>query len=201
MKRTFACTLLLASASTSALLLPGCAATKPEPAGPKGSFSVEVQPYFGPDVKVYAEAFPLDGGGNRGPRVALNHVTGDGVTGFVLPIGKKYSVRAFADLDGDKRCGPNDPAATLSDLRPETNPNSSHIPPVLTISTTGAALPWPQKKPEAPAQEAGIAAEPPPEGGVAPVTDEPAPLPVPPPPPPTPANSLPIPPLPIPPPP
>src|SRR5438094_819216 len=90
------------------VLLAGCATKTPR--GPVGSFTVKVVPFFGNNVRVRIEAYERVNG-NRGPVLVSSRVTGDGVTGFVLPLGKVYGVSAWADVDRDGKKGPDDPAA------------------------------------------------------------------------------------------
>lgn len=132
-------------------LLAGCIATLSScateaPRGPVGNFSVKVVPFFGKDVRVYITAYPRDPQGQRGPDVVNRRVTGDGITGFVLPAGRVYGVRAYADLDGDGRSGPADPTASMEGLKPVTDLSANQDPVVLTLPGTGAAPDWPQKK-------------------------------------------------------
>ncbi len=129
---------------TSILLVfaAGCALN--EPRGPQGSFSVKVLPYFGKDVRVYIQAYERVNG-QRGPVLVSKRVTGDGVTGFVLPLGKEYGVRAYADLDADGRSGPGDPSAILDGLQSEEDLNAQGPPHVLTLPGTGESPDWPQK--------------------------------------------------------
>jgi hypothetical protein len=127
-----------------ALALAGCA-TEPPTRGPQGSFSIKVVPFFGNDVRVYARAFERVSG-QRGPLLAANRVAGDGVTSFVLPLDKTYTVQAFADLDGNGKPGPDEPAANLDGLRPEGGINVPLVPSVVTLPGAGVSPDWPQKK-------------------------------------------------------
>jgi hypothetical protein len=105
---------------------------------------VKVVPYFGKDVRVYIQASEQSGGRGR-VIMASRRVTGNGVTGFVLPVDKVFVVRAYADVDGDGRQSPSDPAASISGLKPEADINAPHVPVLLTLPGTGAAPDWPQK--------------------------------------------------------
>src|SRR5688500_11729748 len=86
-------------------LLSGCATEQPR--GPQGYFTVKIVPFFGNDVRVYAQVYErVDG--QRGPVLTSKRVTGDGVVGFVLPLDHTYGVRAYADVDQDGKQGPAD---------------------------------------------------------------------------------------------
>jgi hypothetical protein len=124
-------------------LLSSCATDKP--GGPKGSFSVKVVPFFGNDVHVFVQVFDRTDG-QRGPLLSSKRVTGDGVTGFVLPLGRTYSVHAYADLDHDGKQGPADPSANLDGLQPVADINAQQAPAILTLPGTGTAPDWPGKK-------------------------------------------------------
>jgi len=125
------------------LLLSSCATEKPR--GPQGSFSVKTVPYFGNDVRVYVQVFERTNG-QRGDMLASRRVSGDGVTGFVLPLGKTYSVHAYADLDHDGKQGPNDPSVNLDGLEPIADIDAQQAPAIVTLPGTGVAPDWPGKK-------------------------------------------------------
>jgi hypothetical protein len=125
------------------LLLSSCATEKP--GGPKGSFSVKVVPFFGNDVHVFIQVFDRTNG-QRGPLISSRRVSGDGVTGFVLPLGSTYSVHAYADLDHDGKQGPDDPSSNLDGLKPMADVNAQQAPAILTLPGTGVAPDWPGKK-------------------------------------------------------
>lgn len=131
---------LLLSAISVAVFA-GCAADKAR--GPQGSFSVKVLPYFGKDVRVSIQAYSRDDKGQRGPALATHQVTDDGITGFVLPLGRRYGVQAYADLDRDGRRSTDDPAATLENLEPVADLHSTQPPHVLTLPGTGVGTDWP----------------------------------------------------------
>lgn len=130
-------------------LLSGCATEKPR--GPQGTFSVKVVPDFGPKVPVRIAAYTRKDG-QRGPDLKSHLVTGDGVTGFVLPLDQVYGVRAYADLNRDGRVSPDEPAASIEGLKPVADLHANHEPVILTLQGTGVA--------PAPAQQAGGNAEP-----------------------------------------
>lgn len=125
-------------------LLPSCATETPR--GPQGTFSVKVVPDFGKNVPVRIAAYTRKDG-QRGPDLKAHLVTGDGVTGFVLPLNQVYGVRAYADLNRDGRVSPDEPAASLEGLKPVADPNAAHEPVILTLPGAGAA--------QASAEEAG----------------------------------------------
>lgn len=125
-------------------LLPSCA-TQKKPLGPQGSFSVKTVPFFGNDVHVFVEVSERTNG-PRGPVLSSKRVTGDGVTGFVVPLGKIYSVHAYADLDHNGKQGPSDPSATVEGLRPVSDMDAMQAPAILTLPGTGVAPDWPGKK-------------------------------------------------------
>ena len=83
---------------------------------------MKVVPFFGNDVRVYAQAYERVNG-QRGPLVTSKRVTGDGVVGFVLPLDQTYGVRAYADVDQDGKQGPTDPATSVENLRPVADVN------------------------------------------------------------------------------
>ena len=124
-------------------LLSGCATEQPR--GPQGSFSVKVVPFFGNDVRVYAQAYERVNG-QRGPVLTSKRVTGDGVVGFVLPLDHTYGVRAYADVDQDGKQGPADPSTSVEDLRPVADVNMQQAPVILALPGTGVSPDWPRKK-------------------------------------------------------
>jgi hypothetical protein len=131
--------------------------------------------------------------GQRGPLISTKRVTGDGVTGFVLPLDHTYVVRAYADVDKDGKQGPTDPTGSVDNLRPVADVNMQQAPVILTLPGTGAAPDWPGRKADqdhaADSNEAIV------EKGVekareqAPQVPAPVPVPVPPPPLPVPPPS------------
>jgi hypothetical protein len=125
------------------LLLAGCATDPPR--SPQGSFCVKVVPYFGRNVRIYIHAYERVSG-QRGPALSSSRVTDDGVTGFVLPLGKVYGASAYADLDGDGKRGPNDPAGSVEGLRPVEDVNAPQELAILTLPGAGEAPDWPQNK-------------------------------------------------------
>ncbi len=125
----------------------GCSTTN-KPTGPKGNFSVKVVPFFGKDVPVYISAYERMPNGTRGDTLVNRKVTDDGVTGFVLPADGVYGVRAYADIDKDGKCGPNDPAATLEGLKPRRDLAANQAPTVLTLPGAGVSPDWTNSKSE-----------------------------------------------------
>jgi hypothetical protein len=124
-------------------LLPGCATEQPR--GPQGSFSVKVVPFFGNDVRVYAQAYERVNG-QRNTVLTSKRVTGDGVVGFVLPLDHTYGVRAYADVDQDGKQGPADPSTSVENLRPVADVNMQQVPVILALPGAGVAPDWPHKK-------------------------------------------------------
>lgn len=133
----------LLPATASLAVLASCATETLR--GPQGSFSVKVVPDFGQDVPVHIAAYTRGDDGQRGPDLKAHRVTGDGITGFVLPLDQVYGVRAWADLNRDGRTAPHEPVASLEGLRPVADPNAAPGPALLTLPGKGVATaPAPQ---------------------------------------------------------
>ena len=127
---------------TALLGITSCSTTE-RPTGPKGNFSVKVVPFFGKDVTVYISAYERKPDGTSSEALVNRKVTDDGVTGFVLPADGVYDVRAYADIDKDGKCGPNDPTATVEGLKPHRDLAADLEPTVLTLPGMGVAPDWP----------------------------------------------------------
>lgn len=110
-----------------------------------GMFSVKVTPWFGEAVAVYASAYPLDAPTPAGP-TASHRVDSSGVVGFVFPMGGRYGVRAYADLDGSARQDPGEPSGSVENLEPlsPTGSGPQYEPRVLTLP--GQGVPPPKQK-------------------------------------------------------
>jgi len=169
----------------------GCATKKePTPREPHGVFRVKVVPYFGKDVPVYLAAYTRGEDGNRSDKLASNKVGTDGVSGFALPMGKVYEVTGYADLNNDGNKTPDEPTATVTNLKPLSHLGSGpeYDPVVLRLPGEGVApeaprIKW-EKSPPPPVvpkdSKGGSSAAP---SSASPAPAAPTELPVPPPPP------------------
>lgn len=126
------------------LAVAGCTATgkKEDTKEPLGVFSVKIVPEPG-NAKIHVTAYTRDKKGDKGATVADYPVGKDGVSGFVLPMGKVYGVQAFVDLNGNKIRDKNEPAGSAENLKPlpASGSGPEYTPAVIILPIAAPALP------------------------------------------------------------
>lgn len=146
----------LTFALLAALLLPSCSWNwcfwkKRKPKFDKGVIQVRVVPASaGKGIPVRARAYEADEG-ERGDLVANHPVSGDGVVGFVLPMGEEYIIEAHADLDADGRRDRGEPWVEMVGVQPHDLLAPDPGPTPLRLPVSGAV---PRSHPAPERQEA-----------------------------------------------
>ena len=82
-----------------------------------GVLVVQVSPWFGDRIPVYALAFAQQNG-KRGALLATQRAMPDGAVSFIVPMGERCNVLAYADSNRNGRKDSDEPSASVSDLEP-----------------------------------------------------------------------------------
>jgi len=133
------------------VLLPGCSWIggwfgKRTPS--QGVLSFQVDPWFGPKAPVTVVACRWKKG-KRGDAVGSHKVSEDGSVNFVLPMDRRYSITAYADLNRNGRRDKTEPTASVDNLQPLSPYGSGPAYQPLKIQLPGQGRPRPKSRPQA----------------------------------------------------
>lgn len=115
-----------------------------------GVLTFQVDPWFGPRAPVTVVAYRWKKG-KRGDAVGSHKVGDDGSISFVLPMDRRYSITAYADLNRNGRRDKAEPSASVDNLQPLSPYGSGPAYQPLKVQLPGQGRPRPKARPQ-PAQ-------------------------------------------------
>ena len=113
----------------------------------QGVLTFQVDPWFGPRAPVTVVAYRWKKG-KRGDAVGSHKAGDDGSVSFVLPMDRRYSITAYADMNRNGRRDKAEPSASVDDLQPLSPYGSGPAYQPLKVQLPGQGRSRPKLRPQ-----------------------------------------------------